>query len=394
VRKRLLEDAADARFVPTGHLVFARMGTMMAVPFDVRRREVTAPPVVVLDDIMQALNGSNAPALTAAMQAAISPTGHLVYLAGGLTPDRSRQLVWLDRQGRAAPIRAAGDLPFFAARLSPDERSVAVTTVGKEDVLHVFDLARATGRALTDPGIQLWPLWSPDGQRIVRRGIVRDSNALVWSLADGSRPATSIVADKVYDFAPAFWSPDGRELFAVGYNSGGLHAIAMSDGALRRIANLPDDVAFPALSPDGKWLAYSAREAGSSGAQVFVQSWPALDRKWKVSTAGGTGSRWTRNGRELVYQHEVGTDSLGPLQRMMAVAIDPGPDFSAQSPRELFTAAFAQTTPVNSFDVTSDGARFLVASGQRVRAPASEPRIIVNWFTELRRLSRPRVGGQ
>jgi dipeptidyl aminopeptidase/acylaminoacyl peptidase len=380
--------------VATGHLVFARMGTMMAVPFDVRRHEVTAPPVVVLDDVMQALNGSQASALTAAMQAAISPSGHLVYLAGGLTPDRSRQLVWLDRQGRATPIRAAGDLPFFAVRLSPDERSVAVTTLGKEDVLHVFDFARATGRALTGPGIQLWPLWSPDGRRIVRRGVVRDSNALVWSLADGSRPATSIVEDKVYDFAPAFWSPDGGELFAVGYNSGGLHAIAMSDGAVRKIANLPDDIAFPSLSPDGNRLAYSAREAGSLETQVFVQPWPALDRKWKVSTAGGTGSRWTRNGLELVYQHEVGTDSLGPLQRVMAVAIDPGPEFSARPPRELFTAAFAQSNPVSSFDVTSDGTRFLVTSGQRVRAPAGEPRVIVNWFTELRRLSRPRVVGQ
>ena len=394
-RKRLVENAADARFVPTGHLVFARKGTMLAVPFDVRRREVTGTPVVVLDDVMQAVNGTNLGVHTFAMQAAISPTGHLVYLAGGITPDRSRRLSWLDRQGRATPIAWAGDRPFFALQLSPDERRVAVTSVGKQDVLSILDLARASAQTLTGPGIQLWALWSKDSSRVVRRGIVRDSQSLVWSLADGSRPATSIVEDKVFDFVPAFWSLDGTELFVLSLVRGGLDAINMSSGAIRKVANLPDDVAYPTLSPDGKWLAYSAGEAGSANPQVFVQPWPALDRKWKVSTDGGIGSKWTKDGRELIYHVQISIDSSGQgVQRVMAVAIDPGPDFSPQPARELFTAPFMSGTQLRTFDVTADGSRFLVGSGPRVRAPAGEPRVIFNWFTGLRRLSTPEGGSR
>jgi Tol biopolymer transport system component/tRNA A-37 threonylcarbamoyl transferase component Bud32 len=385
-RTPLVENAADARFVPTGHLVFARLGTMMAVPFDPRRHEVTGTPVVVLDDVMQALNGSNAGVLTGAMQAAISSQGHLVYLTGGITPDRSRQLTWLDRQGRATTITAAGNRPFFAPRLSPDERRAAITSVGKEDVLHIFDFSRGSLQTLTDPGIQLWPLWSPDGKRVLRRGIVRDTTALVWSLADGSRPATSIVENKVLDFAPAFWSPDGAELFVVGYNNGGMHGITLSSGSIRRIVDLPADVGFPELSPDGKWLTYTAGESGSTQPEVFVQPWPALDRKWKVSTEGGNSPVWTRHGAELVYSHFLPADSAGESpQRMMSVQVTLGPAFSA--PRELFTSVFNSGNPIRSWDVTADGSRFLVAAGPRVRAPAGEPRLIVNWFTELRRLS-------
>ena len=121
---------------------------------------------------------------------------------------------------------------------------------------------------------------------------------------------------------------------------------------------------------------------------MFVQPWPALDRKWNVSEPGGRTPVWTRNGRELVYTVALATDGVGDVpQRVMSVPVGAGPDFTFDPPRELFTAVFVHSTPLRSFDVTRDGSRFLVAIGRSVSAPAGEPRMIVNWFTELTRLS-------
>ena len=389
-RKILVQDGADGRYVPTGHLVFGRVGTLLAVPFDSASLSVAGSPVVLLSDVMQALNGGTAPDVTAALQVAISPLGHLVYLTGGVTPDRARPLAWLDRQGRATPITAAGNRPFFAMRLSPDGRQAVATTMGKVAGVHVIDFDRGNVQTLEVRDFQLWPLWSPDGKRVVHHGTLRDSVSLMWSPSDGSRPPTAIAADKVIDGGPAFWSPDSTKLYIVPPfgGDGCLLELNLSDGSSTRVPELPRECDDPILSPNGKWIAYSAQEQGSDRREVFVQPWPALDRKWNVSVTGGRTPVWTRNGRELVFTVALATDTPGDIpQRVMSVPVGAGPDFTFDPARELFTAVFEYSNPLRSFDVTKDGSRFLVAIGQRVSAPAGEPRMIVNWFTELKRLS-------
>jgi Tol biopolymer transport system component/tRNA A-37 threonylcarbamoyl transferase component Bud32 len=387
-RATVIEDGSDARYVPTGHLIFARNGGMLAAPFDVRRLKLTASPAIVLPEVMVAVNGNNIGSQTGAMQVAISPLGHLLYLTGGPTPDRSRQLVSIDRSGRETPIIEAGTRPFFAVRLSPDESHVAVTLVGLVTALYVFDLARKDGQMITDPGRQLWPLWSRDGKRILRSGLAGDSSAMVSGPADGSRKAESLVPGKLVQGGPAFWSTDGTELFTQRSTTSGLQAVALADGATRKIENTPDSATAFDLSPDGKWIVYGAPEAGGSGNQIFVQPWPKLDRKWKISTTGGTAPHWTRNGQEIVYSRGVGTDSLGqPISQMIGVTVTLSPDFSSQPPHPLFTAAFGNTTPLRSYDVTADGSRFFVITGSRAHAPPGELRLLFNWFSTLRELT-------
>jgi eukaryotic-like serine/threonine-protein kinase len=385
VPRTVLTDAADARLLSTGHLIFGRNGTMLAVPFDVPTLNTAGVPVVVLDDVMHAQNGLNADVITGAMQVAVSSNGTLVYLRGGLRPADSRQLAWLDRQGVATVIAAAGSRGFMGIRLSPDERFAAVTTLGTRG-MHLLDVARGTLQTLSDTTFQEWAIWSPDGKRVVHNGQVDGRDGLVSSVPDGSRPPAGIAGDTPVKALPVFWSPDGDTLY--GWISGrGLHAIDITSGSVTSVPNLSPALAYPALSANGKWLAYS--EAELTGAtQVFVQPWPALDRKWKVSADSGSAPAWTRNDTELIYLQRMPMDTAGNLPaRVMSVQFLAGAEPDPQPPRELFTTVIRTPGGLRAYDVTRDGSRFLVALGGEVKAPPDDPRIIVNWFSELRRLS-------
>jgi hypothetical protein len=338
-----------------------------------------------LDDVMHAQNGLNADVITGAMQVAVSSNGTLVYIRGGLRPADSRQLAWLDRQGVATVIAAAGSRGFMGIRLSPDERFAAVTTLGTRG-MHLLDVARGTLQTLSDTTFQEWAIWSPDGKRVVHNGQVGGRDGLVSSVPDGSRPPAGIAGDTPVRALPVFWSPDGDTLY--GWISGrGLHAIDITSGSVTPVPNLSPALAYPALSANGKWLAYS--EAELTGAtQVFVQPWPALDRKWKVSADSGSAPAWTRNDTELIYLQRMPMDTAGNVPaRVMSVQFLAGAEPDPQPPRELFTTVIRTPGGLRAYDVTRDGSRFLVALGGEVKAPPDDPRIIVNWFSELRRLS-------
>ena len=198
----------------------------------------------------------------------------------------------------------------------------------------------------------------------------------------------------------AFWSPDGTEFIAhrgplrPRSSSAALLAVSLTSGAVREIANLPfGGVLTPAISPDGKWLAYTAIVAGADTA-IFLQPWPALDRRWKVADRG-TSPAWTRGGREIVFTLSAGVDSVGGLlQRMMAVEINEGPDPKPSSPRELFTARMNPSLPLRGYDVNKDGSRFYIMSRSQRQAPPGALNLMVNWFQELERLAAHQAGRQ
>ena len=123
----LFEDAADARYVPTGHLVFLRQGMLMAVRFDPAKLEVVGQPVALVENVMQAFGLTFAGHHTGAGQLGISDTGSLIYAPGGVPPPPSNSLLWVDQRGIEQPA-AALQFPFAGPRLSPDGQRVAYTT--------------------------------------------------------------------------------------------------------------------------------------------------------------------------------------------------------------------------------------------------------------------------
>ena len=282
-RKVLINGGTDARYVPTGHLVYSREGTLLAVPFDLSSLEVTGSPVSILELVSQV--GAGAP------QFSFSDSGSLVYVRGAVG-DGGRILVWVDREGHEVPLTAASNRQFFGPKLSPDARRVAVTfrESGNFDSW-IHDLARKTMTRLTfDAASDFFSLWTPDGQRVVFSS-TRDGGFenLYWRAADGTGQAERLTKSPNKQ-TPYSFSPDGKQLaFTERDPETGrdLYVLSMEgEFTSEPLLQTPFHERAPAISPDGRWMAYSSNESGPY--QVYVRPFPNVeDGKWQVSTGGG-----------------------------------------------------------------------------------------------------------
>ena len=173
-RRVLVQKGFQAHYVPTGHLVYAQVGapgTLMAVPFDVERLEVTGDPVPILEGVLQQTGY--------AAQFSLSHQGTLVYVPGG-TQGNENTLVLVDRTGAVEPLGASSRL-YRQPALSPDGRRLAVSIQGEPYDVWVYDILRTTLTRLTFEGDNRVPLWTPDGERIA------------FSLHEGGRPRESVL---------------------------------------------------------------------------------------------------------------------------------------------------------------------------------------------------------
>ena len=143
----LIPGGADARYVSTGHLVYMRTGTLMAVPFDVQSRQVTGAPVALIEGVMQGLNALSGADETGAGQFTVSASGTLLYATGGISPIRESSMVWVDRTGGAQPLAAVPAGQYMSPRLSPDGKKIAVQVrrgASRTTDVWVHDVVRGT----------------------------------------------------------------------------------------------------------------------------------------------------------------------------------------------------------------------------------------------------------
>lgn len=159
-RTTLIDGGRDARYLPTGHIVYALRGTLLAVPFDSESHQVTGGPVPLVEDVRGEMRNGVA-------HFSVSAEGALAYVPGISAKAVRRTLVWVDRQGREEPI-AAPPRPYIYPRLSPDGTQIALDIAEENRDIWVWDLARGTLTRLTfDPTPDLAPVWTPDGRRII-----------------------------------------------------------------------------------------------------------------------------------------------------------------------------------------------------------------------------------
>ncbi|MBI4886566.1 MAG: serine/threonine-protein kinase [Acidobacteria bacterium] len=378
-RKVVLRGGSDARYLPTGHLVYALGETLLAVAFDADRLEVAGGPVSVVEGIMRADTRATA---SATANYGVSDEGTLVYGTGSVAPSFGA-LAWVDRNGKAEPL-SDRQAPYRAPRVSPDGARVAVAMQnpdGNEDIW-VVDVERGTHTRLTsDPGIDTVPLWTPDGTHITfSSGRAGGASALYRMSADGSGAVEELTKASTNQGATS-WLSDGTALAF--YDVGGSYDIfTVKPGESPvRFSETSFREQGPAFSPDGRWLAYSSDETGQ--AEIYVTRYPGPGGRTAISTGGGRSPRWSSNGRELFYRNG---------RQMIAVAVEPGQTLRTGTPRVLFEGEYVQeleNVGAHNYDVSRDGQRFLMI----VPAPSEKPgenarqRIVVvqNWFEELRR---------
>jgi serine/threonine-protein kinase len=375
---------SDARYVPTGHLLFARAGALFAAPFDPQQLRVTGGAVSMIPDLMQSAYVPNVGNDTGAGQFSVSASGALLYLPGGMFPDLERSLVWIDRTGAVQPI-AAPLRAYFAPRLSPDGTRVLVWTSGTDRNVWIYDLVRGTLAPLTREGRNAYSVWTPDGKRVTYSAEMAPQ-AIMSIAADGSGVAERLCPPSAGPPGnPSSWTPDGRTLI---YDStGGFWSVTLDDDRRPRLfLKATAGVEHGELSPDGRWLAYISNESGRN--EVYVQPYPGPGPRHQISVDGGIGPAWSHDGRELFYQivTQPPSQPTGVL-RMMVVPVSTNPTFSAGVPRLLFQ----RPTPLTSlgtryYDVTADGKRFLtVQDKERPPLKVTEMILVQNWFEELKR---------
>jgi eukaryotic-like serine/threonine-protein kinase len=373
----LFEDAADAKYVRTGHLVFLRQGTLMAVPFDPARLEVIGQPVALVENVMQAL-GLGYVHHTGAGQFGISDTGSLIYASGGVPPPPNNSLVWVDQKGIEQP---AADLKFafFAPRLSPDGRRIAYSTAGPEWQVYVYDLDRGTNSRLTDKGWTFYAIWTPDGQRLLFSWGKSTADSLFWQPYDGSSQMERLTTSE-YGQRPGSWSPDGKTLAFVDGRPDTGSDIALLDVSSKRVTsfiNSQYEEWYPEISSDGRWMAYTSDE--SNRQEVYIRPFPGPGRKQQVSSEGGSEPLWARNGKQLFYRW---------LDQVWVVDVQVDGGLTTGKPRLLFEKpGYSRAYPIRAWDLSLDSQRFLMVKFEnRKPTPVTEMILIQNWFEELKRL--------
>jgi serine/threonine protein kinase/Tol biopolymer transport system component len=387
-QKVLINGGADGRYVSTGHLVYVRLGTLMAVPFDPVRLAVTGAATGVIDDVMQAADRNlSYMHNTLAGQFTVSDTGALVYLTGGAVAAGHNLLAWTDRHG-TSHVLPAPPHSYSGPRLSPDGQRVAVYTRDPRGVWS-FDLTRGVLSPVTVDGRSDHGLFAPpDGKRIAFRSGDGEGN-LFLKAADGSgaiEPLTTSPRSQT----PSSWTPDGTTLAFMeegesrGFFQFDVWLLSIADRTTRPLIHTEANEMTPEFSPDGKWLAYVSSVSGIY--QVYVQPYPGPGERHQISINGGEQPAWRADGRELFFVQNGGYNS-GGVPTMMSVDIATAPAFRIGTPRALFESPALYMSWGRSYDVAKDGRFLLTPDKEATRnLPPAQMRFEQHWFEELKRL--------
>ena len=366
----LSQAGMSPHYVEGGYLAFAQNdGTLFAAPFDARHARFSGPPQPIAENVRLG------PASVAKL--GISRTGSLAHLAGSAL---ARDLVLVDRTGRAQALPVPAQR-YRQPRFSPDGRRIAVgidqTSAFSGDIW-VYDLAARNLARLTFDSISIFPVWMPDGRHVAYTrtfGGTGGHFSLFKIASDGSGVPEPLLV-RQYNVWEVEFARVGRTLvFRESHPQTQRDIWFMptdSPQAAKPLLRTPFEERGIAVSPDGRWLAYTSNETGAD--EVYVRRLAEGSARWKVSTAGGIAPRWNRTGRELFFTRG---DSL------YSVAVLPGTDFRAGAPRALFEGRYLSSSNNVYYDVAPDGRRFVFVRNQAGQS-SEQMSLVLHWFDQLR----------
>jgi Tol biopolymer transport system component len=378
--QRLLATDSPAIYALPGYLLFVRQGTLLAQPFDAKKLELTGESIPVAKEV--AFEGN-------ARGFSTSENGTLEYRVGASSPQY--QLVWADRGGKV--IESAGVPALYQSpAISPDGKRIAVHRHdGNGGDIWVMEASGGKMSRLTFDASQenSQPVWSADGSRIVFGSRRNNKWGIYQKLSNGTGTEELLFESDVLKM-PMSWSTAANTvLFYVQDPKSGTDVWALPLAGDRKplpLLQTAFNESHPQISPDGKWFAYTSNETGR--AEIYVQSFPPGGGKWQVSSNGGVFARWRPDGKELFYMERPS------FSKVVAVAIHPtGSTFEFSPPRPLFDSGYLNNAPghtggnYNTFDVSSDGQRFVIPRPEATDitgALANTPiTVVLNWTAAL-----------
>jgi len=359
-----------ARYVPSGHLLWVDEGSLIAAPIDLDAFALTAPPVVVVENVFAAA--------TSAFD--VSDAGTLAYIEGtGDGPATS--IVAVDRSGEVTRLVGSAN-QYVRPTLSPDGYSVLV---GERDPdrgvgLFIYDLSRGGRRRLTTSGQPSLGIWSADGQGVMYTETGPDGRErLLRRAADGSGEGEQLRAEQPTAWWPTGVSSDGHWLafYVVQQQSSRdiwLMDLTAPEHSVQELLATTANERSAVFSPDNRWLAYVS-DASSRDEVYVMPAPPATGPSIPVSTTGGREPVWSHDGRELFFRRG---------DQMIRVPLGEGEGFEPGGAEVLFTGTFAVETGGRNqyYGVTPDGERFIMVTPH---TDASRIKVVVNWLDGLRR---------
>jgi len=359
LEKRIIDDASNAAFVD-GRLLFIRNRNLVAQQFDAAKLAVSGVPVPIGESV-EFFRNRDLGNFSATAQ-------RLVYIPAVTVP---RQIVSVDpKSGLSEPIGAPGQYDILD--LSRDGRKIALRVGADPTDIWIMQLDRGIPTRVTFTNAYfISGVFSPDGNRLAYTAAGGGAVGVIIQSLDSNAAETVLKTEARGGLTS--WSADGRQiLIDLGHNEK-LHSIDSLDIRQHRVTPLlasAADELDPVLSPDDRWLAYSSDASGSW--QIYITPFPALDRKWQISSDIGTYPWWSPDGRKIFF---IGRGKLNVVEMRDGTP----PEFSVPS-----------TLPV-SFDETLNTGYAVTPGGKIITTrPAGEPvtrsiHLITNWTTLLPR---------
>jgi hypothetical protein len=365
-RRAVLQGAAMARYCGDGWLMYSKGAALFAVRFDPVRLAVSGSPIQVLSAV--ARDGS-----TGAGHFACARDGTLAIVPGTSVGEQ-RNLVWFDQSGRQQPISLPPG-PFQEARVSPDGKRAALLngTAGNGDVW-IYEFETGAFNRLTFTAVNAAPLWSADGRTVYYTMFDRagGSSTLLRRRWDASQDAEALgqTGERAY-----FVWVDPSEQTAIldvvnpRLDRGDIVRLRFGPGAtVEKLVATAANEYTGAVSPDGRWLAYTSDATGR--AEIYVRELAGHGR-WQVTSTGGLEPYWASDGQSLFYR---------TANRLMSVPLEAGPAFRFGRARPLFDGVYSSGIESGrSYDADPVASRFLLVRPADGERPAREVRIVLNW---------------